>query len=195
MAKDPPDQLDVVQWITLAEPGFVESVDGQGGLTYSFDISKTSLPENSTYAGYAEIACAIYNTLPATSRVQPAPVSADAISYDANCVSKTGDYAYWWGAKVYFNHCACNDVELVLGGAAAATGLAAGILGIIAGSTTVAPPVAAVAAALMVVCLAIAAAAGTYLVAFQWADTKSNNGGAFLNFTWASPGTPWVTPG
>lgn len=189
-----PDSMNVVQWMPLAEPGMTASTDSHGHITYSFDVSRTRLAADSTYAGIAELTCAVYNALPAESRVASANIDPAVIAFNANCVSQTREISYWWGGKIYFNHCACNDVELVLGGTVAFTSLAAGILGVIAGSTTVAAPVAAVAAVLSVVCLGVAAAAGTYLAAFVWADAKSNNGGAYLNFTWASPGTPWVTP-
>lgn len=188
-----PDSLNFEQWITLMQPGVLEKKDAQKRLTYEFDASKTKVTASSAYAGAAEIACAVYNALPAESRVKP-PRRRAAAAPDAACVSQSREISYWWGGKIWLNSCACNDVELVLGGATAATSGAAGILGILAGSTTIAPPVAAVLAVAAVVCTAIAAAAGTYLAAFVWADARSHNG-AYVNFTWLSPGTPWITPG
>ena len=134
-----PDSMNVVQWMQLAEAGMTASTDSQGHITYSLNVSKTRLAADSTYVGVAELTCAVYNALPAESRIAPANIEPAVIANDADCVSHTQEISYWWGGKIHFDHCACNDVELVLGGTVAITSLAAGILGVISGSTTVAP--------------------------------------------------------
>lgn len=185
-----PDSINVGQWISLAEPGMVASTDSHGHMTYSFDAPKTHFVADSTYVGIAELTCVVYNALPPESRVVPASINPAVIAPDANCTSHVTQVSYWWGAKIHFDHCACNDVELALVGTGSSAATAAGLLGIFG---TLTGPGLLAAGVVAIVCTAVAGAAATYAGAFTWADTKSGNG-AYLNFTWVSPGTPWVTP-
>lgn len=187
-----PDSINAVQWITAAQPGLVLSDDGEGHLTYSFDASKAFFAADSTLAGAVEIACAIYNALPLESRTEQTALSSAVVAYDPTTCVPTGQvFPQWWGVRIHFDHCACNDIEFALVGAGSGAATAAGLLGIFGVMTG--PAGLTLGGVLAIVCTAIAGAAATYAGAFTWADTQSGQG-AFLNFTWASPGTPWVTP-
>jgi hypothetical protein len=97
------------------------------------------------------------------------------------CVEYANVTAYWWGFRIYMNHCLCNDIKLILAGGGATLSaifailVEAGVASVIGG---------------VWVGLAVGIIA-TMAAWIDWADNYCGNMGCNYNQSWTVQG--WIT--
>jgi len=173
-----PQTLSIPQWIAVMDGMVTEKRSGDI-LTYELDKAQGDLLAlEGEFSEIAAMSCAAFNALPERYRVynaeefHPEPF----VRSEDTCVSVGRYRSYWWGYSLYCNHCLCVDIAAVEAGAAAIAGLIGAIIGGIPA----------------IVLGAVAAFLALEAGWLTWADQHCNNGGGFINGTWASVGTPWV---
>jgi hypothetical protein len=177
-----PDTLSVDQWIATLSP-FVSMKVENGVTLYDFDDATAGALGSTDFGVLAKMSCAAYNAQPEDRRRQASGLGLpQAAPQQFGAGGEQARYvAYWWGGQIWCNHPLCLELENVLYGVAGAAAIAALVAPLVPGAGHV----------LAVICAVLAAAGKAYGDAFKWADGKCQ--AAYVNFTWVSPATPWIT--
>lgn len=177
-----PPTLSVAQWIDVMTPHVREEVAPGHHKAQLAAGDSLGILAGSSYASLAELSCAVFNALPLDLKQQvgddgvlhPYDIHADSV-----CTPAGRYVAYWWGFKWYMNHCLVTELTAIASAGGGAAGIAAAL--------TAACPVAAIVLGIVAGYLAI------YSGALVGCDGHCTQGGAYLNATWASIGTPWCS--
>ena len=97
------------------------------------------------------------------------------------CVEDATASTYWWGFRIYMNHCLCNDIEFVVGAGAAAASAIFTIL-------TAAEVVTAIGAGWIGLAVGIIVTMALWIT---WADGYCGGMGCNYNQSWTVQG--WIT--
>lgn len=195
-----PDKLGVLPWIAAMEP-FIRQVSEAGQTSALVHREASALASAGLAEGFilaAEHSCVLYNlqpkTMARTASSTWAPIhqnggggngggrgggsGSGSGSGGGGCPANGSFSGYWWGYEFYLNHCAIGDISTVESD-----------LGQIATVLAAIPGIGAIATLVLTAVAAFLSIEGQWL---SWADSHCNNGGAFLDGTWVSVGTPWV---
>jgi hypothetical protein len=97
------------------------------------------------------------------------------------CVANASASTYWWGFRIYMDHCMCNDIALAIGLGSTATGT---IFGLLAATEVVT----AVGAAWVGLAVGIIVTMAAWIA---WADGYCGGVGCNYNQSWTVQG--WIT--
>ena len=169
-----PPTLSIPEWIAVMDP-FITEKHSHGLLSYRLGDTRAEL---SDFAEIAAMSCAAFNGLPERHRThKPEDFTPKPFVFSAERCDEEGQYrSYWWGPSLYLNHCACIHVGLLEASAGAITGFLAALIGGIPA-------------------IVLSAVAAFLAIESAWllsADAYCDNGGAFVQQTWLSLGTPWI---
>jgi hypothetical protein len=136
---------------------------------------------------YVQLLVSLHNARPAGQRATAADRNAPPRrqtgpqALGAPCVANASATAYWWGFRIYMDHCLCNDIAFGIAGGSTVTGVVFGILA----ATEV---VSAIGAGWIGLAVGIIVTMAAWIA---WADGYCGGVGCNYNQSWTVQG--WIT--
>lgn len=136
---------------------------------------------------HVKLLVSLHNARPAGLRATPVgrnialKMRSEPQALGDACVASASARTYWWGFRIYMDHCLCNDIAFAVGAGTGATGVIFGLLS----ATEV---VTAVGAGWVGLAVGIIVTLAAWIA---WADGHCNGAGCNYNQSWTVQG--WIT--